>query len=367
MYFLLQVIVADQTQNNVYFHCHSANFAREGGNCARLRSFSSPFDVQVCATRSDFFPFILPSLLLILQFITPGWWFRICPQRCSRTQFHLALSAPTCKGTESVAGVIGIDDAGENANAPYSCGNFAWNDFIRKCSGSIVMRSTVIVPGRLCQVFFKNNGNTEESTGWNQAPAHVSRKVSWNILQSVVCMIWILDRIRHQNSVVLKFSQAAMSFSNSISMALRTLMAPALQRGLWLSSIAAMLLRAAQAYSIWLDVANSLLAKQRSGLIGEYRLGYFLCVSAISKSHMIHSITWKYSRISLPPHGAWSSIYLPEQLCNLSSLFLLADLLQFGLLILQNRSTLEWRCTAHDWQKQNWRGRKSKTADRVFI
>jgi hypothetical protein len=39
---------------------------------ARLRSFLTPFDVQARATRSDFFPIMLPSHLLILQFITPG-------------------------------------------------------------------------------------------------------------------------------------------------------------------------------------------------------------------------------------------------------------------------------------------------------
>ena len=41
MYFSLQVIVADQTQNNVYFYCHSANFAREGGDCALAEFFNS--------------------------------------------------------------------------------------------------------------------------------------------------------------------------------------------------------------------------------------------------------------------------------------------------------------------------------------
>jgi hypothetical protein len=68
--FLLHVIDATKLKTMFTF-IHLGKFAREDGDCALAEL--SPFDVQACATRSDFFPFILPSLLLILQFITPGY------------------------------------------------------------------------------------------------------------------------------------------------------------------------------------------------------------------------------------------------------------------------------------------------------
>jgi hypothetical protein len=51
------------------------------------------------------------------------------------------------------------------------------------------------------------------------------------------------------NFICISFLHAAILFSSSSSIALRIAIAPALHRGRWLSSIAEMLLRAAQAYS----------------------------------------------------------------------------------------------------------------------
>lgn len=72
------------------------------------------------------------------------------------------LLAPTYIGVESVAGAIGIrESAGTtNSKSPPSSGDWLWNEFSFKCSGSIVMRSTVTVPTDLllvaCHAFYVN-------------------------------------------------------------------------------------------------------------------------------------------------------------------------------------------------------------------
>ena len=150
-----------------------------------------------------------------------------------------------------------------------------------------------------------------------------------------------------------------MPFSTSASIALKMPMAPALHRGRWFSSIAAMLLRAAQAYSIWFNVAHSWLARQSSGLLNDWGL------KRDRQAIIMHACpTWKCLGISWPLHGAWSSTHLPMQQCSLTSHFLLADPLRFYRQFLQTHSKLLWQCTA---RKSFQSARNNVAANRFFV
>ena len=49
------------------------------------------------------------------------------------------------------AGAIGIIATETRTESPSSLGLWLSNDFIRRCSGSIVIKSTVAVPGHRCE------------------------------------------------------------------------------------------------------------------------------------------------------------------------------------------------------------------------